>query len=128
MAQLNQNIVAFTGNLTRDPLKWAEDRCTLAVAVGNGNNRDGSQRDPTYVDVTVFGTQAQNCLQYLAKSRPVAVTGRLASFRDEKIAPPITRLNVVAQSVQFLNSREDSEGSSANGSGASQASEEPVPF
>ena len=36
---------------------------------------------PNYFDVTVWGAQGENCAQYLAKGRPVAVDGRLELAR-----------------------------------------------
>ena len=38
-----------------------------------------------YVDVSVWGPQADNCRQYLQKGRPVLVEGRLNSIRGKML-------------------------------------------
>ena len=83
MAATNINRVVITGNLTRDPELRATGGgtpvCSLRVAV-NSRRKDESGNwvdKPNYFDVTVWGAQGENCAQYLAKGRPVAVDGRL---------------------------------------------------
>ena len=79
MSATNLNRVVLTGNLTRDP----ELRSTqighlgLLAAVACNTRRKNSatgQWDdkPNYFDVTVWGTQGENCARFLAKGRPVA--------------------------------------------------------
>ena len=80
----NINRVILVGNLTRDPeLRHTPSGtavCKLRVAV-NTRQKDaatGQWTDkPNYFDVTVWGNQGENCAQYLAKGRPVAIDGRL---------------------------------------------------
>ena len=84
MATSNINRVIITGNLTADPdlrsLPSGTSVCKLRVAV-NTRRKDNSTGEwvdkPNYFDVTVWGAQGENCAQYLAKGRPVAVDGRL---------------------------------------------------
>ena len=83
MAASNINRVVLTGNLTRDPellsTPGGTSVCSLRVAV-NSRRKDESGQwvdKPNYFDVTVWGAQGENCAQYLAKGRPVAVDGRL---------------------------------------------------
>src|SRR5256885_13643000 len=82
VAATNINRVVITGNLTRDPelrsTPGGTSICSLRVAV-NGRRKDAETGQwvdkPNYFDVTVFGAQGENCAQYLAKGRPVAVAG-----------------------------------------------------
>ena len=83
MAASNVNVVVITGNLTRDPelrhTGGGTAVCDLRVAV-NSRRKDESGNwvdKPNYFDVTVWGAQGENCAQYLAKGRPVAIDGRL---------------------------------------------------
>ena len=84
MAASNVNVVVITGNLTRDPelrsTGGGTSVCELRVAV-NSRRKDGQTGEwvdkPNYFDVTVWGAQGENCANYLAKGRPVAVEGRL---------------------------------------------------
>ena len=89
MAATNINRVVLTGNLTRDPelrsLPSGMSVCSLRVACNTRrkNNATGDWEDkPNYFDVTVWGAQGENCAQYLAKGRPVAVDGRLVTDRE----------------------------------------------
>src|SRR3954465_7645525 len=83
MAATNINRVVLTGNLTHDPelrsTSGGTPVCSLRIAV-NTRRKDGSGNwidKPNYFDVTVWGAQGENCAQYLAKGRPVAIDGRL---------------------------------------------------
>jgi single-strand DNA-binding protein len=117
MAATNINRVIITGNLTRDPelrsLPSGMSVCNLRVAV-NTRRKDNSSGEwvdkPNYFDVTVWGTQGENCSQYLAKGRPVAVDGRL-EWREweDKQGNKRQSVDIIADSVQFLGSREGGE-------------------
>lgn len=112
MAASNINRAIITGNLTKDPelrsTPSGTSVCTLRVAV-NSRRKDGESGEwvdkPNYFDVTVWGSQAENCSQYLSKGRPVAVDGRL-NWREWEAQDGTKRQNVdiIADSVQFLGS------------------------
>ena len=120
----NINRVVLVGNLTRDPeLKHTPGGTavtSLRIAV-NGRKKDETGQwvdKPNYFSVSVFGNQAENCAQYLAKGRPVAIDGRL-EWREWQQQDGTKReaVEVVADSVQFLGSRGDSEGGGGFGGG-----------
>jgi single-strand DNA-binding protein len=106
-----------TGNLTRDPelrsTPGGTSVCKLRVAV-NSRRKDGQSGEwidkPNYFDVTVWGAQGENCAQYLSKGRPVAVDGRLEwrEWQDQQ-GNKRQSVDIIADSVQFLGSREGSE-------------------
>jgi single-strand DNA-binding protein len=117
MASTNLNRVIITGNLTRDPelrnLPSGTAVCSLRVAVNTRrkDNQTGEWVDkPNYFDVTVWGAQGENCAQYLSKGRPVAVDGRLEwrEWQDQQ-GNKRQSVDIIADSVQFLGSREGSE-------------------
>ena len=115
MAASNINVVAITGNLTRDPelrsTPSGTSVCKLRVAV-NSRRKDGQSGEwvdkPNYFDVTVWGAQGENCANYLSKGRPVAVEGRL-DWREWESQDGGKRqaVEIIANSVQFLGSRGD---------------------
>jgi single-strand DNA-binding protein len=117
MASTNINRVVLTGNLTRDPelrsLPSGTSVCNLRIA-SNTRRKDQSTGEwvdkPNYFDVTVWGAQGDNCAQYLAKGRPVAVDGRLEwrEWQDQQ-GNKRQSVDIIADSVQFLGSREGSE-------------------
>jgi single-strand DNA-binding protein len=111
MASINR--VVLVGNLTRDPeLRHTPSGfavCSLRLAV-NTQRKDPQSGEwvdkPNYFDVTVWGRQGENCAQYLAKGRPVAIDGRL-EWREWETQDGSKRqaVEVVADSVQFLGGR-----------------------
>jgi single-strand DNA-binding protein len=117
MAATNLNRVVITGNLTRDPelrsTQGGTSVCSLRVAV-NTRRKDQSTGEwvdkPNYFDVTVWGMQGENCAQYLSKGRPIAVDGRLEwrEWQDQN-GNKRQSVDIIADSVQFLGSREGSE-------------------
>jgi single-strand DNA-binding protein len=117
MASTNINRVILTGNLTRDPelrsLPSGTAVCSLRVAT-NTRRKDQSTGEwvdkANYFDVTVWGQQGENCAQYLSKGRPIAVDGRL-EWREwqDKEGNKRQSVDIIADSVQFLGSREGGE-------------------
>lgn len=114
MAGSNINTVVITGNLTRDPelrsTPSGTSVCSLRVAVNSRRKDDSGQwvDKPNFFDVTVWGQQGENCAQYLAKGRPVAIDGRL-NWREWEAQDGGKRqtVDIIANSVQFLGSRGD---------------------
>jgi single-strand DNA-binding protein len=114
----NINRVVLVGNLTKDPeLRHTPSGtavCSLRLAV-NTRRKDGATGEwtekPNYFDITVWGNQGESCAQYLSKGRPVAVDGRL-EWREWDAQDGTKRqaVEIIADSVQFLGSRGDSEG------------------
>jgi len=123
MAGTNINRVIITGNLTTDPelrsLPSGTSICKLRVAC-NSRKKDAQTGDwvdkPNYFDVTVWGAQGENCARYLSKGRPVAIDGRL-EWREWETQEGGKRqaIDIVADAVQFLGSRDDSGGGTGNG-------------
>jgi single-strand DNA-binding protein len=125
VAATNINSVVITGNLTRDPelrsTPSGTSVCKLRVAV-NSRRKDGASGDwidkPNYFDVTVWGAQGENCANYLSKGRPVAVQGRL-DWREWESQEGQKRqaVEIIADSVQFLGSRDGNAGGGGEGGG-----------
>jgi single-strand DNA-binding protein len=148
VAASNINVVVITGNLTRDPelrsIPSGTSVCELRVAV-NSRRKDGQTGEwvdkPNYFDVTVWGAQGENCASYLSKGRPVAIEGRL-DWREwdakdaegnpitDKTGNPVKRqaVRIIANSVQFLGSRDGATGGNGGngGNGFSPSSDVPA--
>ena len=121
----NINRVVLVGNLTKDPeLRHTPSGmavCSLRLAV-NTRRKDGATgqwtEKPNYFDVTVWGNQGENCAQYLAKGRPVAIDGRLEGLEwDALDGTKRLAVEVVADTVQFLGGRGEDGGFSGGGGG-----------
>ena len=134
MAASNVNVVVITGNLTRDPelrhTGGGTAVCDLRVAV-NSRRKDQSGNwvdKPNYFDVTVWGAQGENCANYLAKGRPVAIEGRL-DWREWEAKDGGKRqaVQIVANTVQFLGSRDGAGGGNGNAGGGGFTPRSDVP-
>jgi single-strand DNA-binding protein len=110
------NHVVVVGRLTRDPelrhLASGNPVLQLGIAV-NGRQRDetGNWVDkPNFFDVKVFGNQAEMLSQHLSKGRRIGVDGRLDwSSWEASDGTKRSKVEIVAQSVQFLDSRQEGE-------------------
>lgn len=135
MAASNINVVVITGNLTKDPelrhTGGGTAVCDLRVAV-NSRRKSGQTGEwedkPNYFDVTVWGAQGENCANYLSKGRPVAVEGRLdwSEWEAKDGSGRRQAVRIVANSVQFLGSRDGSGGGGNGGGGFSPSSDVPA--
>lgn len=133
MAASNVNVVVITGNLTKDPelrsTGGGTSVCEMRVAVNSRrkNGQTGQWEDkPNYFDVVVFGAQADNCATYLQRGRPLAVEGRL-DWREWEAKDGGKRqaVQIVANSVQFLGSRDGGGAPNGNGGGQYQQQQQP---
>jgi single-strand DNA-binding protein len=106
----NFNKVLLMGNLTRDPEVRYTPKGTAVATLGLAVNEyyttaAGEQKEETiFVDIDVWGRQAETAGQYLAKGRPVFVEGRLRldSWDDKETGQKRSKLKVVALRIQFL--------------------------
>ncbi|MGD9675265.1 MAG: single-stranded DNA-binding protein [Candidatus Bipolaricaulia bacterium] len=134
------NRVILIGNLTGDPeLRYTPGgtaRARFSIAV-NRQYKDASgqlQEEVTFVPIVTWGSQAENCANYLRKGRSVAVEGRLRidSFENAE-GERVKITEVVASTVQFLggptrSSDEPGTVSAPATTDESQPPEEEVPF
>jgi single-strand DNA-binding protein len=136
VAASNINVVVITGNLTRDPelrsTGGGTPVCDLRVAVNSRrkNGQTGEWVDkPNYFDVTVWGAQGENCANYLSKGRPVAIEGRLdwSEWEAKDGSGKRQAVRIIANSVQFLGSRDGAGAGGGNeGGGFSPSSDVPA--
>lgn len=104
------NRVIIVGNLTRDPelrqLQSGANVCRLNIA-SNRQYKDRQTGSVTqevcFVDVDVWGPQADSCKQYLQKGRAILVEGRLKldSWKDAE-GQQRSKHSIVANTIQFL--------------------------
>lgn len=109
MASFNRIIIA--GNLTRDPeykqLTSGQSVCRLGLASNRQfkNRQTGDTvQEVCFVDIDVWGAQAESCRQYLSKGRAVLIEGRLKldSWEDQT-GQTRSKHSIVADRVVFLS-------------------------
>lgn len=122
MANLNK--VMLMGNLTRDVELRAAGSSQVG-AFGIAVNRkwqgqDGQMREEvTFVDCEAWGKTAETLAKYLSKGRPVFIEGRLKldQWDDKETGQKRSKMKVVVEGFQFIDSRPG-----AGGSGGQSAS------
>ena len=121
MASLNK--VLLIGNLTRDPeVRYTPGGaavCEFGLAINRrymANNQE--QNETCFVEIVVWGKQAESCGRYLEKGAPVFIEGRLKfdQWQDKNTGAKRSKLQVVAERVQFL-SRNERRNTDGNGTG-----------
>jgi len=111
MANLNK--VMIIGNVTRDPeIKYTPKGSAvtdLGIAVNRVYTPEGGEKreETTYVDVTLWGRQAEIAGEYCKKGRSVYIEGRLQldSWEDKTSGQKRSKLRVVGESFQLLGPR-----------------------
>jgi len=134
MASFNRIIIM--GNLTRDPeykqLTSGQAVCRLGLASNRQfkNKQSGSMvQEVCYVDVDVWGAQAESCRQYLQKGRAVLIEGRLKldTWEDQE-GKNRSKHSIVADRVVFVTSGSSSEVDSDQESAGSSSRVEAARF
>ena len=125
----NINRTVLTGGLTRDPelrrTRAGAAVATIRIAFTTQHRVDGEWQDrPNYIDVELFGAQAESAAKHLTHGRQVAVDGRL-EWREYEGRDGVRRQvhRVIADSVQYLP---DGRAPAAAGA-AEHAADEEVP-
>lgn len=108
----NYNRVIMVGNLTRDPeykqLASGQALCKLSLASNRqfrNRQTDSMVQEVCFVDIDVWGAQAESCRQYLQKGRAILVEGRLKfdTWQDNN-GQTRSKHAIVADRVLFLSS------------------------
>ena len=99
------NSVIMIGRLTKDPeLRFIAGSgkavCNFSIAV---NREFSKEKEADFFRVVVWGKQAENAANYLAKGRLVGIKGSLLSRSyDDKNGNKKYITEIVANSVEFL--------------------------
>lgn len=108
------NKVILMGNLTRDPeLRYTPQGtsvCNFGIAVNRKYKQaEEVKEEVTFINIVVFGKQADTCGQYLNKGSAVLIEGRLQERRWEtEDGKKRSKHEVVAQNVRFLSRKQES--------------------
>ena len=123
------NKVILVGNLTRDPeLKSVGETyvCDIGLACNEKfKKKSGEEVDQTvFVDIVVWGRQAETANEYLTKGSSVLIEGKLQLDQwDTPEGEKRSKMRVRADRVQFLSTKNQETGSRP----ASVADKPPTP-
>lgn len=128
------NRIVLIGRLTRDPeLRYTPANgvavATFTLAVDRRFAQQGQQKETDFIPIVTWRGQAENCAKFLGKGSLVAVEGRLQirSYEDRE-GQRRTAAEVIADSVQFLDSRDKRSTDSPPSFDDSMIGEDDVPF
>lgn len=109
------NRIILIGRLTKDPeLRYTPNGkavATFTLAVDRSRKNQDGEKETDFINIVVWGAQAETSANFLMKGKLCAVDGRLQirSFDATEGKRWITE--VVAESVRFLSPKEiDTEG------------------
>ena len=130
------NRVILAGNLVRDPeiryLPSGLSVTSFGIAVNSRYKQNNEwKEDVSFFDIVVFGKLGENCAEYLSKGRPVLVEGRLRQRRWETEGTKRSKIEVVADGVQFLGAPKGAAAEAGPGGASPQGPEGPdedIPF
>ena len=106
------NKITLIGYLTRDPelsqLPSGVSVCKFAIAVNRNFTNANGERETDFFNITAWRGLGENCAKYLAKGRKVCVVGsvQIRNYED-KDGNRRTAVDVVAEDIEFLSSRND---------------------
>jgi single-strand DNA-binding protein len=106
------NKAILIGNLTRDPETTTTSsgiaKCNFTVAVQRRFANAQGVREADFIPVVCWRQTAELCSRYLSKGRKVAVEGSIQTRTyDAQDGTKRYVTEIVADSVEFLGSRED---------------------
>ncbi len=97
-------------------------RLAVPRAISKEAKASGAQ-DTDWFDVVTWNKTAEFASKYLGKGRQVLVEGRLQTRSYEKDGQRITRVEIMADSVEFADSKPDNQ----QGNAAPQVAAKPAP-
>ncbi len=123
------NKVFLIGRLTRDPeLRFTSNNiasATFSIAVNRNFTNQNGEREADFINIVVWRKQAENVKTYLGKGSQVAIDGRIQTRTyDGQDGQKKYVTEVVADNVQFLDSR----GSSASNTQSTQSTQSASPY
>lgn len=124
MASFNK--VILVGNMTRTPELRTIPSGLSVTDIGLAvNNRRKSQtgewiEDVTFVDITLWGREAEVVCEYASKGSPLLVEGRLKQESWESDGQKRTKMKVIGERVQLLGTRGGGGGDDEGGGYASR--------
>lgn len=132
------NHVVLIGRLTQDLgsdersfgyVGNGQARANVSIAV-NRSKKEGDQwvDEVNYFNITIWGKTAENLKPYLTKGKQICVEGHLKQDRWEKDGQKQSRVTIVADQVQLLGGKSDSNNSEPTSSYAQQYENQQNPF
>lgn len=103
------NKVMLIGRLTKNPsLENGKSTtyCRFSLAI---DRHSKAEKKTDFIGITSFGKVAENIFRYLKKGSLVSVIGNLATSKYEKDGKVIYKMDVIAETVEFLSRKDEAD-------------------
>ena len=122
------NKAIIIGRLGKDPesrlTSSGKEVCNFSLATSERYKDNSGQQERTeWHNIVVWGSQAGPCGHYLKKGSMAAVDGKIQTRSWDKDGQKMYRTEIVAQRVEFLDSKKDGQQSNNN-----SPAEDDLPF
>ena len=106
------NNVTMVGRLVADPqLRQTQSGtqvASLRIANDDGYKNQNGEKNTLFIDVSVFGKQAEFVMKYFKKGSQIGVTGRLNQRKYvNKNNVEVTTFEIIANTVDFIDGKAD---------------------
>ncbi len=120
------NRVVLVGRLTRDPdLRYTPNGVAVAnfnIAVNRPFSNQQGEREADFINCVTWRRQAENLANYMKKGSLIGVDGRIQTRNFEgQDGKRVYVTEVMAENIQFLESKGGSGGSGQNRQGSTMA-------
>jgi single-strand DNA-binding protein len=129
----NLNKVMLIGRLTRDPETRSLKSGTSVVSFGLAVNRSYTKQESgekveetCFLDLEAWGRQGETIARYMKKGRQIFIEGRLKLDTWEKDGQKHSKVRVVVEGFQFIDSQGGERGGEGEG-GSSRPAQRAAP-
>ena len=123
------NKVILTGNLTKDvEMRYTQsgkEMARMSIAVNQGY---GDKQTTDFFNLTAWEKTANLCGKYLSKGSKVLVEGRLKNNNYEKNGVKHYGVDVIVESIEFMDSKGSSKKKAANDYDDGAIDDDDMPF
>ena len=116
------NVVVLVGRLVRDPeLRYTNSQTPICrTALAERKDRPSTDgKDADFINITIFGKQAETFNQYMTKGQQVAIEGRIStgSYQNQK-GDTVYTTDVIVNRFDFIGNRGDNANKGSYGNNA----------
>lgn len=115
------NKTLLIGRLTKDPeLRFTQSGTAVAnwtLAVNRRFANQNGEREADFINCQAWNKTAEFVAQYFKKGQPMALEGRLQVSTYEKDGTKHWKTEVVAEQIEFVGSKNDSNNNTNGGNG-----------
>jgi single-strand DNA-binding protein len=128
------NNVVLIGRVTFDPEMRTTPTglavCNIGIAVERDYKNDQGNKETDFFSIVVWKKLAESVYQYVGKGSLIGVSGRLQSRKYERNGENRTSVEIVAESIQFLDRKKSGKNTGGENTGGESppVDESDLPF